>query len=282
MENGDMFTVTPMSNKVTLDAGDSYEGDIIVANPANATNDFAYKVSVSSYAVKGESYEADFLTESERSQVVDWIKIENPTGVLKPNETVKVHYKVKVPLNAPAGGQYAAFLISSDADNSATEGFSVKNIFEMASILYVRINGDLEHVGEILSNNVPGFATKVPVEVSSSFKNDGNIHEVASIGLEVSSFSNKIYPGAEESGIVEEVIMPGTTRLVTRNIEGISPLGIYDVTQTIKYMGETSINHQVIIACPLWFMLLALLTVAAIIVTLVQSAKRRRNKKQVF
>lgn len=284
MDDSNMFTVTPMSNKIALDAGDTYEGDIIVANPANATSDFAYKVTVSAYNVKGEDYVADFLNDTERSQIVDWIKIDNPTGVLKPNETVKVHYKVSVPSSAPAGGQYAAFLISSDAKDTASDGFSVKNIFEMASILYAQINGEIVRDGKLLSNEVPGFVTKVPIEVASSYQNDGNVHETARISLEVRNFisSSVIYPESGESGTVEEVIMPGTTRRVTRNIEGLSPLGLYKVSQTINYMGSTSIESKVIVACPIWFMVLVLVTITAIVVTFIQAAKHRRKKKQVF
>ena len=276
MDNSNMFTVTPMSQSAELDAGDTYEGDIIVANPANAKGDFHYKVEVSAYGVKGEGYEADFLTEGERSQIVEWTTIENPTGVLKPNESAKVHYKVVVPENAPAGGQYAALLVSSNDDASASDGVAVNNVFEMASILYAKINGDLIHKGELLGSKVPGFVTSLPLTVEASFKNDGNIHEVAYISLEVRSYfsSENIYPKKDESGTVQEVIMPGTTRYVTRDIEGISPLGIYDVVQTVSYMGESVTNHQMVIVCPIWFMALVLATIAAIIVFIIRSVKK--------
>ena len=97
MDGGNMFMVTPMSQRVALDAGSTYGGYITIANPSNATEDFHYKVVVSSYNVLDEQYTADFLTRSDRSQIVDWITVDNPTGTLKPNETTKVHYKINVP-----------------------------------------------------------------------------------------------------------------------------------------------------------------------------------------
>lgn len=284
MDNSNMFTVTPMSQRVTLNAGDTYEGDIIVANPANAVEDFHYKVEVSSYNVQGEDYVADFLTESERSQIVKWITIENPTGVLKPNESVKVHYTVKVPVTAPAGGQYAAFMVSSDAKSVAGSGVSVNNVFEMASILYAKIDGEIIREGKILGGSVPGFVTATPIRVSASVRNDGNIHETASIALEVRSYfsAGNIYPKAGEDGIVQEIIMPGTTRYITRDIDGISPLGIYDVLQTVSYMGQTETIHQVVVACPVWFMALLFVTAVAIITSIVFSVKRHHRRKQAF
>ena len=61
MDGGNMFMVTPMSQRVALDAGSTYGGYITIANPSNATEDFHYKVVVSSYNVLDEQYTADFL-----------------------------------------------------------------------------------------------------------------------------------------------------------------------------------------------------------------------------
>ncbi len=284
MDNSNMFTVTPMSQKITLDAGDTYEGYILVANPANAVEDFHYKVEVAAYNVQGEDYTADFLTETERSQIVKWITIDNPKGVLKPNESVKVHYTVQVPVVAPAGGQYAAFMVSSDAKEVAGSGVSVNNIFEMASILYAKVNGEIIREGEILGGSVPGFVTTTPIRTNAVVKNDGNIHETASVSLEVRSYfsAGNIYPKAGEDGTVQEIIMPGTTRYITRDIDGISPLGIYDVLQTVNYMGQTDTVHQVVVACPVWFMALVFVTAVAIITSIVFSVKRHHRRKQAF
>ena len=284
MDNSNMFTVTPMSHSVTLDAGDTYEGEIIVANPANAAQDFNYKVEASSYGVVGDDYLADLLTETERTQIAKWITIDNPTGVLKPNESVKIHYTVNVPENAPAGGQYAAILVSSDLDVKGSDSVSVNNVFEMASILYAKINGEMIHEGEIISASVPGFVTTTPITVSTTLRNDGNIHETARISLEVRSYfsADNIYPKVGEDGTLDEIIMPGTTRHVERDIDGISPLGIYDVLQTVNYMGKTDTIHQVVIACPIWFMALVFVTLVAIVTTIVVSVKKHRKKRRVI
>ena len=111
----------------------------------------------------------------------------------------------------------------------------MKNVFEMASLIYANIDGETTREGEILENYVPGFVTSTPIEVSATVKNDGYVHEIAKVALEVKSFfsPNTIYPTEGESGIIEEVIMPDTTLLINRNIDGISSLGIYNVTQTV-------------------------------------------------
>jgi len=284
VDNSNMFTVTPMSSKLELNAGDTYEGDIIVANPANAKEDFYYKVGVSAYNVVGEEYSADFLTETERSQIVNWITIDNPNGVLQPNESVKVHYRLTVPETAPAGGQYAAFMVSSDAEARPDSDITINNVFEMASILYVKIEGDTIRAGEILGSNIPGFVAELPIVVSATLKNDGNVHESARIALEIRNVLSPgiIYPGPGETGAIEEIIMPGTTRYVTRNIDHISPLGVYEVTQTINYMGQSEALHKVVVSCPIWFMALMLITITSIAVSITKMVKKRRARRQVF
>ena len=284
MEDLNVFTVTPMSQMIELKPGETYKGSITVVNPDNAKKDFSYKTVISAYGVVGEGYDADLVTSTEHTQITKWITIENPTGKVKPNDSVKINFTIKVPKTAPAGGQYAAILVSSAEDNANSEGLAVKNVFEMASLIYAGIDGETERKGEIIKNSVPGFVTGMPIEVGAELKNEGSVHEIARVALEVKSVFSPatIYPTEGESGIIEEVIMPDTTRSMGRNIEGISPLGIYDITQTITYMGEVSTNHRIVIACPIWFLLIFILTVSAIIFSVVKSVKKYRHKKEVF
>lgn len=284
MDTTNIFTVTPMNHNLNLDAGEVYEGYVTVANPANAAKDFNYKVAVSPYAVVGEDYTADFLSETARTQIADWVTVENPTGTLKPNETVNVKFKITVPETAPAGGQYAALMVSSNTDTAAGAGVSVNNVFEMASIIYANISGDTIVDGEVIENTIPGFVTATPIRVSALLENNGNAHEIARINLEVRSFfsATPIYPTPGESGVINEVIMPETSRYVTRDITGISPLGVYEVTQTINYLGENHQVKQVVVACPIWFMALVLLTVIGVVATIVYRVKAVRRKKRVL
>lgn len=284
MDTTNIFTVTPMSFNVSLDSGEIYEDKLIIANPANATENFNYKVEISPYAVVGEEYTANFSDDSSRSQIAEWIVVENPTGVLKPNETAEIKFKIKVPEYAPSGGQYAALLISSNNENGTNSGVAVNNVFEMASIIYANIGGETVRSGEVKENNIPGFVTSAPITVSAMLTNEGNVHEVARIGLEVKNFfsSQLIYPQPGDSGIINEVIMPESTRFVTRDITGISSLGVYEVTQTINYLGQNHQITQTVVSCPIWFMALSIITIIAIILAIVTRVKKHHLKRKVF
>ncbi|MDO4507850.1 MAG: hypothetical protein Q4B65_00440 [Candidatus Saccharibacteria bacterium] len=276
------FTVLPMSQAINLKAGEVYEGSITVANPADATENFEYLVSVSPYAVLDENYTADFSSESDWSQIVEWTTIEEPTGSLEPNEVRKVNFKITVPETAPAGGQYAAITVRSNKEVSEGSGVSVQNVFEMASIVFAQVEGETVHSGEVLENNIPGFSATNPVSISAKLNNSGNVHESAITSITVKNVltGEQIFP-SRDSGAEQylEYIMPGTTRYLVREISGTADLGVYEVTQSISYIGETSSVTQRIIFCPIWFMVLAFMTVAALGWTIFKLIRRRKAKK---
>ena len=152
------FTVTPMSNAIELKPGETYEGDILISNPEDAKADFDYKVEVMPYGVVGTGYNADFTTSSINTQMVNWITIFNPTGTIAPNGKNHVKYTITVPKDAAGGGQYAMLIVGSDFSNNVSgDGLSIRNTYEIASIIYAEIEGEIRHQGSILGNSIPGF-----------------------------------------------------------------------------------------------------------------------------
>ena len=277
-----MFSISPMGQKLILEPGEVREGTIKVFTPADLEGKFMYRIEVAPYNVEGADYEADLSTQSARSQIVDWIKIEEPAGVLEANETKEIRYTITVPENAAGGGQYAAILVGSDEKNAMSgDGVNIKNIYQMASVIYARVNGETKRGGEISLNKIPGFITSSPMEVSVELTNDGNIHETAKIQLSVKNFLNGsvVYPGEGDDGVIEEVIMPETTRVAARDINEMPALGVFEVTQTVDYLGEHSSVTQLVVACPIWFMVMVGIVVALIIGGIVMAVKKHREKR---
>lgn len=276
------FTVVPMSQHIRLEAGKVYEGEITVANPADATSDFHYAVDVNPYSVIDEFNTADLATQSDRSEIVKWIEIENPTGVIKPNEVAKVKYKINVPITAPGGGQYAALGVRSNEEATATSGASVQNVFELASLIFAEVAGDTKHEGRILENTIPGFVTNGQPVVSALLTNTGNVHETAQVEIKVKNAITQevIFPKDDQNGEFNELVMPGATRYVTREISDMPMLGVFSVTQNISFLGDVSENTATMVACPIWFMVLMIVTLGAIIGGIAAGIVRHRHKKK--
>ncbi len=284
MDVTNIFTVTPMNQKIELTPGEVYHGSIMVSNPATAKEDFNYNIEIMPYGVSGDGYDADLVTESARTQMTNWIVLKDTKGTLKPNEVKTIDFEIHTPADAGAGGQYAALTVSFSGKQSENGGLNINNKFELASLIYAEVGGDIVHQGNIESSSVPGFVTDLPIQTNVVLKNDGNIHETARISLEVRSvFSPEvIYPRAGESSNIEEVVMPETTHEVKRDIVGISPLGIYEVTQTVTYLGETSTIKQTVVACPIWFMVLIAITIATIVAFITGVVVKNRRKKEIL
>ena len=283
-QTNNAFTLMPMSQKISLKPGEVYEGSVKVINPSYATEDFEYKAEVTPYGVVGQEYTADLLSESDRTQIAKWVKIQNPTGSIKPNGSEEIKFTITVPENVPAGGQYATIAISSNKKASEADGVSVQNVFEMASIIYADIAGETVHDGEVLENNVPGFVLSNPVKISALLNNNGNVHETATFTIQVSDvFTGRvILPTDENSGVYSEYIMPETTRFTEREVSDLPALGIVKINQTINYNGQVSTVEKNVFICPIWFLILMIATLAAIITAIVMLIrKHRRNKIDV-
>lgn len=283
MENA--FTILPMSQNFTLVPGETYTGSITVVNPVNSTSDFAYSVSVSPYNVIGEDYQADISNVSAYSKIADWITIDNPTGSVKPNESQEINFTINVPADAAAGGQYAAIMVSSDPSKQESEGVSINNVFALGSIIYADVEGEVTHEGSILQNNIPEFSTVTPVAVSALLDNHGNVHENAIFALNVTNAltGEKIFPTDEDqNNHFSEIVMPETTRYITRNIDNLPALGIVKVEQTIYYNNEVSTVSKNIVLCPIWFFFLVALVIFSIIGFIVASVRHHRRKKSAI
>ena len=265
MENA--FVVTPMSQNFNLAPGKTYTGSITVANSGSATNDFSYKISVAPYSVMGEGYDADLATMSNRSMMVDWIKVENPKGTLKPNETAEINFIITVPETAPAGGQYASLLVTEDTGVANSQGVKVSSIFEIASLVYAKVAGETVTGGEILENNIPGFAMTTPVKVGALISNTGNVHQTATTVLEVKNLitGEIVLPTEQNDGRHSEIIMPETTRRTEYEITELPAVGVVRVSQTIYYNGISSIEMKDMLICPIWFIVVALVVVCGMI-----------------
>lgn len=274
------FTVSPMSQKIHLEPGETYQGSIMVANPAAATENFYYKVALYPYSVLGEEYDTDFETVSDWSRIVEWTTLENETGVLKPNGTQMVNFTIEVPKNAPGGGQYMMLGVSSNNSVDNTNNFAVQNVYEMASVVYADVEGETTHGGQILENQIPGFVATGAPYVLTRLTNTGNVHETAEVTITVkNSFNGEmIIPKDGENNTFESVVMPESTRLVKRTLANMPPLGVFEVTQNVSFMGDNINITSVMVICPIWFIFLVLATIGSVIGMVFYGRHLKRKK----
>ena len=283
MNSTNEFSVTPMNQMVDLDPGETYTFSITILNPANSTENLDYKISAAPYSVTSETYDADVATMTDHTRMADWITIPEPTGTLTPNETRGIELTIQVPEDAPGGGQYAAIIVGVDNENKTHDNIGVTNVLEVASIVYAKVSGDIYHKGEVLENNVPGFSAIAPLTVSSLINNFGNMHETAEITITATNFfTGEVYVSRDlDNGVYNELIMPDTTKYISKEIGDLPLVGVVTVKQDIYYNYAISTVEKNVIICPIWFLALISLTLIAIIASIVRSVREHRKKKKL-
>ena len=267
------FSVSPMNQKIVLTPGETYRGSFKVANPATNANDFSYKAAVSPFYVS-EDYEPIYENNGDYTQMVEWIEIDNPEGVIAPNNVIELLFSINVPKNAPAGGQYAAIAVTSNDDSEPLEkGINIDMKFSITHIIYAEVAGTTERQGDIFNVNVPSFIFDGNITATSSVKNTGNVHGTAKYTLQIFPLfsGEEIYTTEEEP--TEKTILPD--RILTNNIEWAdTPIfGLFNVKYTVEFEGVTTEVSKLVIKCPLWLLFIAIFIIIALIVWIVIRVK---------
>lgn len=283
MENSLIFSnalvVSPPSQYVNLVAGESHSGTISITNPSNSTGDMEFYVSVIPYGVNVGDYTTDFSSDTIYNDIVEWVSVDKDHGQLAPNETATITYTINTPAEAPAGGQYCAIAIRNTNDNTSE---TVNEVIEIASVIYARVAGEVREDGKLLDSSVPSIVFTPPVASHLSFSNAGNVHLNATINTKITNFFDDeevLFDSREYDTPITETIMPETTRSVSYTFDGMPELGILNFYQTIVYNGEKTELSQSIFVCPIWFIVLVLVTIAAIVAVIVRGVRRHKKQK---
>lgn len=281
------IVLSPTSQKIVLIPGETYKGSIRLSNPVTSDEDLNYAVSIGSFYTLGlaggkDDYgDSDITTVTEYNEIMNWIKLNNTDGVVKPDEEITLSFDIVVPKDASAGGQYATILVRSIPGESETStsgnSLGISESFQMASVIYAEVAGETREIGAITSNDIPSFLTTNTLEATSMVRNNGNVHTDAEYTLQVwPMFSDEEYCTNEEN-VSSTIVMPNTERYHVESCT-LPSVGLFRAKQTVKIFGEVSTVEKTIIVCPIWLMVLLLVVIAAIIVWIVIAVRKHHKK----
>ncbi len=272
------FSMSPMDQQIVLMPGDSYESSLRVTNPGTHTTDLDYEVNVEPF-YRNDDATAIFENVGGRGEMANWITItSHQTGHLAPNETDEVTFRIDVPEDAPAGGQYASVIVSSSS--SSSEDAMIKETRRIGHLIYAEISGETVRSGEIMNLNVPTFLLSGNIAGSVAIKNTGNTHGVATYKLQVFPlFSDEeVYTNEEDPE--QHLILPDQTYYAETAWEKTPEIGIYNVVYTVEFAGKTAQASKLVIKCPIWLLFIVLFVVAGIAIWLATRAWGRKTKRR--
>ncbi len=279
---GAMMTITPPTEKILLVPGEVYEGVISVSNSANATKDLEYSVRVGSFNLgKDENGNVDYDstdidTVTSYNQMVDWITLDKESGSVSPHTADKISYKINVPKDAPAGGQYASIVFRDNTgkDNKGEGNVTIEDVVEFAVGIFAKVAGDTRDEGEILDNSIPAFLLNNQLSTSSLVKNEGNVHTDAEYVLQVWPLFSDEEICTNEEKPETSMILPDTERYHTQTCD-LPSVGIFRAAQKVKIFEETSVVEKIVIVCPLWLLFLIVFVIVALIIWIAMKVKKK-------
>ena len=274
------MVISPPQQKIVLVPGETFEGAIKVSNAADTRKDLEYSVTVGSFGLgKDEDGDVDYNdtdtdTITSYNQMMQWITLGKKSGVVAPNTTDTVPFTINVPVDAPAGGQYATIIFQNDTkDNTSTGGnVAIKSVIRFASSIFAEVAGKTRDEGVITENNLPAFLFGNKLSATSTVENKGNVHTNASYILQVwPLFSDEEICTNEEEPSTS-LIMPETSRYHVEECD-LPAVGIFRAKQTVKIFGETSEVEKTVVVCPLWLLFIIIFVIVLVIIWLIARVK---------
>lgn len=283
--DGVVMSLNPATQDLELEAGQTTSASVEVHNFGQSP--FDLKVSVAPYYVANDNYDPDFSTETAQTKLYNWIKLDKTFYHLEPGGVAKVDFSITVPEDTPAGGQYAAIMLSADGEGQGDGSMVIAS--RLAAILYGHVSGaNLRAEGEIVSRTLPGFITSGDFSVSQSVKNTGNVDFRVTQTLTVTDFfTNREVVNSESVDADQQAfaygsatVLPGTTRTGILTWKTAPKLGLFTVTQHITFLDQDLTFSRLVFFCPIWLLVVAIALVLALIIWLLLRLHTKHKQKK--
>ncbi|MBR3131715.1 hypothetical protein IKG31_04065 [Candidatus Saccharibacteria bacterium] len=268
--------ISPMYQNMLLIPGKKTQGTFTVYNPGSSKETSELDITIQPFW-QDENNDVDFTEKEDYSQMANWITIDKTSYTLKPNESKEVTFTVDVPEDAPAGGQYVAFVVQSHPKSGNS---MITQVFQMAHLVYAEVAGQTTRGGEISGLQLSSFLFGGKITAGASVKNDGNIHAKTSHILRILPLFGDEELFTNEETPQENIIMPGASRYTGVTWDDTPSIGIFRANYIVEFEGVKKELSKVVIICPLWLLIVICLIIAIIIYRIVSGIISRKDKKE--
>lgn len=273
------FSMSPMKQKIVLVPGQTFRGSLKITNPATSDSDFQYQAKVEPVKFD-EDYNMSLETTEKYSDIVKWIKVQNPSGIVKPNETVTIYFEINTPEDAPAGGQYAAITVGTVA-GEGSGSLNIQQNVQMAHVIYANVAGETVYDTNVSEVEIPSFLFGENISASALVKNGGNSYIDVKHTLQVYPlFSDEeIYTNEEDPE--ETIVLPETSRRTTSTWGKTPAIGIYRVRYAVLVDDEVAASaEKMVIICPIWLLFIVIFAIVALIIWIVIRVRIRKKAQE--
>ncbi len=275
--------INPTDQEFDLVPGTSASGRVKVKNIGRL--EFNFHVFARPYQALNENYDPDFNTSNSYTKLQNWIEFPVTEFHLGPGEETFVDFVINVPLDVPAGGQYAAVIMETRDSMDGSSNFQAIN--QVASLIYGRVAGETHESGQLISHTIPKFLLGSPFAISARVENTGNIDFKFTQSITIWDFftgreimnPDAIDVDGRNIGRSSSIVLPGSTRYNALTWEGAPQLGVFRVHQTISLLGENHDFESLVFVCPIWLGLAVLFLIVLMIIWLILRAATRKKHR---
>lgn len=175
---GSGLTVSPITQNISAEPGETVAATIKVSNPTDSTVT-AYPLSLD-FRSDGTTGQPSFYkasSGSDRFSLSAWYHPDQSVIVVPSGQSIEFGYHVQVPVGAEAGGHYGAALFADSASGTLATGTKVSVKSMVGTLLFLRVAGDIQESAVLvnfLSNKFISLGNSIAF--SYQIKNVGNIH----------------------------------------------------------------------------------------------------------
>ena len=292
------ISISPVNKILQLEASKVYEDSFNVSN--NGSSDMKFEVYASpysyTYSESEDAYKLGFNNENSYTQISRWVTFKDSSGnwvktttfTAKPNEVIKVEYKITTPDSIPSGGQYAVLFAHTLSGNTTSSG--IKTEASPGLVVYGRSAGETKLEAEFSGLQINqstdiGGEKKNLISGVAKVKNTGNVDYMAAGHLKVTGiFGNTYYETAGASTKSRVSIIPESELEVTDVWEETPYFGLFNVEWTVSAAGKSeTISRQVLILpLPILVTMILLLTIITIWIIVIVRKRRERRARLSF
>ncbi|MFZ1459087.1 MAG: hypothetical protein WAT17_04370 [Candidatus Saccharimonadales bacterium] len=225
------LTLSPSTADVDVVAGGTVQQRITLVNQGSQPVTLSLKVSP--YSVSGDQYTPDLQPISAQDDPSRWVTIgAEVSSELRAGAMVEVMYSVSIPSAAKPGGYYAA--ITADAvPRIAAGGVTIHH--QLVHIIYITVPGDVTRSGDYTARSSPWFSFGGQIDMESTLRNDGGVHYLADISMEV----HDIFGRSVDSQALQRYVLPRTERRIDLTWRADTVFGVYRVNREARFYGAT-------------------------------------------
>lgn len=285
LDTSDHLQISPVSNRVNLKGGQTLDYSFRIQGKPGSS----FRIYAAPYSVTNEDYELSFSNQTNYTQLSRWIKFYDAAGNLASEATLTipndadsliVNYSISVPVDVPAGGQYAMiFAESAGNGQSESTGSGIRTISRAGLIVYGSTSGNTIESAEINEYNFNSFLTSGRLTTNAKIHNSGNTDFEVSSTLTVKSiFGRVLYDDTQRHDV-----LPETDRRISSEWTSTPALGVFNVTYKVSAADATREESKIVIIIPIFVIIIALILLTSLIIwTIILLRKRKERESKVL